>query len=126
MLKPMNPDLIRSLLEGHTDVITPEVQKEQELYQKLSCPICYEKGCEKRIAAPKILPGENGEPVILNSPFSPDRVLANGYAHCKHCGTDFDPETSVIRSTETTAIAPVDEDPAAKIVFQQSEFDLES
>jgi hypothetical protein len=126
MFKPMNPDLIRSLLEGHTDVITPEVQKERELFQRLSCPICYEKGCEKRIAAPKIMPGDDGEPTVMNSPFKSGKILAQGYAHCTHCGTDFDPETSVIRGTETTAIAPVDEDPASKIVFQQSEFDLES
>lgn len=122
MFKPMDPETIRSLLEGQVDVISAEAKAEEELYNNLSCPVCYEGGCEKRLLESRVVPGPNGEPVVAASPFVTGKALPQGYAHCIHCGTDFDPRTGVIRKTEASSIQPVDMDPASRIVFPQSDF----
>src|SRR5687767_3172059 len=107
MFRPMDPMMIRELLKGQPDVLTPEVKAEEQLYRNLSCPMCGQSdGCEKRIRPPKIVSGPNGEPVIASSPFSSGRLLPQGYAHCIHCGTDFDPRSGVIYRTEATILAP--------------------
>jgi len=115
MLKTMDPNVIRAMLKDHTDVISQETKKEEEFYKNLSCPMCYGAGCEKRINAIAVRMGEGG-PEVASSPFVAGRNLPQGYAHCIHCGTDFDPQTGVIRKAEASLIVPTDLDPAAKIV----------
>lgn len=122
MFKPMDPDLIRELIKTQPDVISEEAKQEQELYKNLSCPVCYESGgCEKRLKPPKVVLGEDGRPQVVSSPFSNGRALPQGYAHCIHCGTDFDPRSGVIMRTEASSIQPVDLDPATTIVFPPSD-----
>lgn len=121
MFKPMDPDTVRSLIEGQEDVISQALEEEGKLFENLSCPMCYESGCEKRIDAPRVVPGPDGEPVVAASPFVSGRTLPQGYAHCIHCGTDFDPRTGFIRKTEATRVRPVELDPAAMIVSPQSD-----
>ena len=121
MFKPMDPDLIRELIKDQPDVITPEVEAEKELYANTSCPMCYEAGCEKRTLAPRVLPGENGEPIVAASPFVQGKALPQGYAHCIHCGTDFNPRSGIIMQTEASQIEPVDLDPASTIAVPQSD-----
>jgi hypothetical protein len=104
MLKVMDPDIVRSLLEGQPDILTAEAKKEAELYQNANCPMCYEKGAEKRMIASKIISGPNG-PVVVVSPFSNGSLLPQGYAHCIHCNTDFNPRSGVIIKTEASMIA---------------------
>ena len=120
MFQPMDPDKIRTLLDGHEDVIAKELEEEKTLFDNLRCPICYEGGCEKLVDAPKVVPGPNGEPVVAVSPFVSGKNLPQGYAHCIHCGTDFDPRSGIIRKTEASQILPVDTDPASTIVSPQS------
>jgi hypothetical protein len=122
MLKAMDPSMICALIEGQPDVLAEEAKAERELYSRISCPMCHEPGgCEKRLRAPKVLIDEDGQPTVVQSPFSPDRALPQGYAHCVHCGTDFDPYSGLIAKTEATGIAPVDLDPAATIVAPPSD-----
>jgi len=121
MFKPMDQELARSLIEGHIDVIAEEAKVEAELYANTRCPICFEGGCEKRTLESRIVAGEDGAPVVVSSPFVPGKVLPQGYAHCIHCGTDFDPRSGVIRKTEASQILPVDVDPAATIVSPPSD-----
>lgn len=121
MFKPMDPDLIQDLIAGHEDVISREAEEEALLFKNLKCPMCYEGGCEKRIPPPRVIPGPRGEPVIASSPFVSGKVLPQGYAHCIHCGTDFDPRTGFIRQTEASQVQPVDLDPASRISFPQSD-----
>jgi hypothetical protein len=104
MFKTMDQDVTRSLLEGQRDILSIEAAKETAFYSKVSCPICYQIGAEKRIAPPKIRMTPNGPEVVI-SPFSPNNPLPNGYAHCSGCNTDFDPYTGVIRKTEASMIA---------------------
>jgi hypothetical protein len=120
MLKPMDPDIVRALLEGQPDALSEEVRREEEVFRNLSCPMCYETGCQKKIRAAKIVIGEDGTPEMLVSPFVSGRALPQGYAHCIHCGTDFDPHSGVISHTEASNIAPVDLDPATRIVAPPS------
>lgn len=121
MFRPMDPTLLRSLLEGQHDVLSEEAKEETKLYQSTSCPMCYEVGgCEKRIRPPKIIAEPDGPPTVVSSPFISGRDLPQGYAHCIHCGTDFDPRSGIIMKTEASTITPVDFDPAATIVSPPS------
>lgn len=93
MLELMDPNVVRQLLQGHKDIITPEIKSEEALYRKLHCPVCGRSGCEKRIRIPK--PGDG---------FEIDGILFDGDAYCKHCGTVFDPYTRVVSSSEASII----------------------
>lgn len=102
-LKPMDPELIRQLLRNEEDILTPEIKAEETLYRHTQCPLCGHGGCEKRIRPPRIVIGEHGEPVVVASPFGAS-LLPDGYAHCIHCGTDFNPQTGMIFRTEASMI----------------------
>jgi len=122
MFKSMDPSIIRALIEGQPDVLADEVKAEKELYSRISCPMCYEAGgCEKRLRQPKIVIGDDGTPEVLSSPFVSGQPLPQGYAHCVHCGTDFDPHSGVIAKTEASGIQPIDLDPATTIVYPPSD-----
>ena len=102
MLKTMDPDVARALIDGHTDILSAEVEAEAKKYSNLNCPMCHEQGCEKRIYAPKVVITPRGpEPV---TPFSSDKILPRGYAHCVHCSTDFNPDSGIILETEASII----------------------
>jgi hypothetical protein len=99
----MNPEIIRQLLKSEEDILSPAIKAEEALYRNTRCPMCRQDGCEKRIRAPKIMLNENGEPVVTTSPFGMG-PLPDGYAHCIHCGTDFNPYTGMIFKTEASMI----------------------
>lgn len=103
MFKPMDPDLIRKLIEGQPDVISQEAKAEEALYKNVECPMCGQMECEKKIRAPKVVDVGDG-PVLAVSPFVEGKALPQGYAHCIHCGTDFSPRTGVIMQTEASMI----------------------
>lgn len=122
MFKAMDPSIVRALLEGQHDSLSDEVNAENGFYHKLTCPVCYAAGgCEKRLRQPKIAIGEDGTPEVLVSSFVPGQSLPQGFAHCAHCGTDFDPYSGLIMKTEASSIQPVDLDPATKIVSPLSD-----
>ncbi len=108
MFKPMDQALARALIEGQPNVIEKEAAEERALYDNTRCPICFEGGCEKRLLESRIVMGEDGYPTVVASPFTQGKALPQGYAHCMHCGTDFDPRTGVIRKTEASQILTVD------------------
>ena len=103
MFKPMDPDQVRKLLEGHDDIIGPDAKAEEALYRHTSCPMCGGGDCEKRIRDAKIVTDEEGQPVVAQSPFG-SGILPEGYAHCINCGTDFNPYTGMIFTTEASII----------------------
>lgn len=102
-LKPMDPKLIRKLLENQRDILTTEVKAEEALYRHTQCPICGSTGCEKRIQPPKIVLNSDGTPMVLRSPFG-SGPLPEGHAHCLNCGTNFNPHTGMIFQTEASMI----------------------
>jgi hypothetical protein len=103
MLIPMDPQLIRELLENEEDSLSTAIKAEETLYRHTQCPVCGQSGCEKRIQPPKIVVGENGEPTVVRSPFGMG-PLPEGYAHCIHCDTDFNPYTGMIFKTTASMI----------------------
>lgn len=121
MFKPMDQELARALIEGQSDVIAKEVREEEELYANTRCPICFEASCEKIVLESRIVVGEDGRPTVVSSPFTEGKALPQGYAHCMHCGTDFDPRTGIIRQTETSQVITVDLDPAATLASPPSD-----
>jgi len=102
-VKFMDPELIRQALQGEEDILTPEIKAEETLYRNTRCPVCGQSGCEKRLRAPTIVLDENREPVVVASPFGMG-PLPDGYAHCIHCSTDFNPYTGMIFRTEASMI----------------------
>jgi len=110
MFQPMDPDLVRSLIEGQPDVLSDEVKRDEELYKNAQCPMCYERGMQKVLLPSQVLPTEAG-PEVISSPFTEGQILPQGYAHCDHCSTDFDPYTGIIRQSEASMIASPLSDP---------------
>lgn len=105
----MDPATIRELVANETDVLTPAVKAEEQLYKNTRCPVCYEGGCQKKIRPPTIVMTPQG-PQVTSSPFK-GGLLAEGYAHCINCSTDFNPRTGVIYSTEASMIHELPEGP---------------
>ena len=101
--KTMDPDVVRELLDGHEDILSPEAEKEANLYKQTQCPMCGQQDCEKRLHPPKIEMGEDGTPNVIQSPFG-NSILPEGYAHCIHCDTDFNPHTGMVFKTAASMI----------------------
>lgn len=102
-LHPMDPEVIRQLLKSEEDTLTPAIKAEEALYRNTRCPICGQNGCEKRVRPPRVVIDDRGEPVVVSSPFGLG-PLPEGYAHCIHCGTEFNPYTGMIFRTEASMI----------------------
>ena len=103
MLKTMDPDRVRELIAGQTDILSAAVKAEEALYRHTKCPMCGESGCEKKIRPPKVIIDDDGNTEVLSSPFTGD-ILPDGYAHCIHCDTDFNPYTGMIFTTAASMI----------------------
>ena len=112
MLKPMDPTLLCQLVQGQPDVLTKEIEEDNELYRRLRCPVCGRSGCSKKLETPLLVEGDNGT-VAIRTPFG-DSVLPEGHAQCGHCETEFDPYTKVIRGTEASLIFSQQSDPLPK------------
>lgn len=98
--KTMDPELVRSLLEGHKDILTAAAAQEETLFRQASCPNCGQQGCHKRVDPPRLVAGPSGEPEVLSMPFG-SGPLVRAYAYCPSCGTEFDPHTGITRRLAT-------------------------
>jgi len=103
MLKTMDPAVIRKMLEGHEDILTPEAKAEEAFYRNTQCPMCGARDCQKKIYPTKAIVDDEGNVEVIESPFN-GGILPDGYAHCIHCDTDFNPHTGMIFSTEASMI----------------------
>ncbi len=79
----MDPDLVRTLLEGHQDTLSAEAEEEARYLSRLICPQCGE--------------GEMSKKVRVDEPFVAGRPLAQWDAECPHCGCLFDPHIFLIK-----------------------------
>lgn len=109
-LKTMNPGTVWELINEVEDVITPAVAQEDAVFKTTSCPICGSQDIQKRIDAPKVVLGPDGDPVVAVSPFGRG-PLPRSYASCTVCGTEFDPRTGIIRHGAPVMIRGPHEDP---------------
>ena len=99
----MDPDRIRELIAGHTDILSAEIKAEDALYRHTRCPVCGEGDCKKKIRPAKVIIDDDGNPEVVTSPFN-GGILPDGFAHCIHCDTDFNPHTGMIYHTEVSMI----------------------
>ena len=97
-LKTMDPDTIRDLIKGQPDVLTAAAESDARLYNEAVCPSCGNQGCHKLMDPPRVVPGPDGGPMVVSSPFG-NAPLPHGHAKCPSCETEFDPTTGVIRSS---------------------------
>ena len=86
-IKEMDPELVWKLLEGHENLLMPEVEKEQAFFRHVTCPNCNSVQHE----------------VLLDSknPFTVGSPLPNKILKCLTCNTEFEPYTRFIRSVAT-------------------------
>lgn len=118
----MDPDKIRELLSQHEDTLSQEIEEDRKLFSECRCPACMDKNSVKRIYAPKVVPGMDGTPQLLESPFAPEDPLPQGYAHCMGCGTDYNPHTGIILRSEESLIEPPEPmDPAFRLHVPHSD-----
>ena len=80
--KSLDQDEIWRLLEGHVDVLTPLIQKEQSLFKSTPCP-----ACRSSDVSPFVNPSR---------PFSPGSPLPNKLLRCTICRAEFDPYSGII------------------------------
>lgn len=80
--KEMDPETIRSALEGHEDALSPLVRKEEAFFKNVSCTTC----------------GEKNLTAVLNAarPFTDGVPLPNKLLKCLKCETEFDPYSGLI------------------------------
>lgn len=89
MLKPlheMDPELVRKLLEGHADVISPAVAQEQADLVGFDCPFCHSPTTAR---------------VNPKRPFSNGKILPNKVLICLKCGAEIDPNSRLIMKMPT-------------------------
>jgi rubredoxin len=77
--KPMDPDLIWDILEGHEDILTDAAAIRDNLYRSLSCPCCKSKDLA---------------PIIKE--VRDDELVPYHRFECRSCGCVFDPKTNLI------------------------------
>lgn len=94
-LKTMDPNDIRKLLEGHEDILTPLMAKEEAQYKNLVCPNCHGHSCRKKVEDIRTIDNDHGQSIVL--PFSPDYPLPHTIAVCIDCDCEFSPDTGIIR-----------------------------
>lgn len=102
----MDPDLIKKLVAGEEDVITPAIEADQVIYDHARCPVCGGQGADKVTLPPKVEITNEG-PVMVTSPFQSDRVLPVGHARCRECGSEYTPEHQVIYKVSEPVITDV-------------------
>lgn len=87
--KEMDPEVVRKLLEGHENVIAPEVAKEQVFFKSVACPSCGDFHTEPRVNPKR--------------PFVSGQILSNKLLCCLSCGAEFDPHTRIISKVPTVS-----------------------
>lgn len=90
--EPLHPDVIRKLLEGQEDVLSPLAEKENVLFKNSRCPGCGAYEHERSVDARR--------------PFTPGSPLANKILRCLSCRAEFDPTTGqVLRAGEPDSLS---------------------
>jgi hypothetical protein len=81
IFKPMDPEEVLKLLEGHENILTPAVEENERFFRTLSCPSC------GGAVVPFVDPSR---PLFREGEFLP-----NYMARCRECGTEFEPYTGI-------------------------------
>lgn len=87
IFRAANPEDMWKAIEGHRDVITPEVKKEESFFRNMPCPTC-NQASNQAFVNPKV-------------PFSSGSILPKKLLRCLVCSTEFDPETKIITKLPT-------------------------
>lgn len=80
IFKPMKPEEVRRLIEGHKDIVTPAVTEVINFVRHLSCPSCG---------------GDVIEVVNSRTPFKEGSIVPNFLGECISCKVQFEPYTRI-------------------------------
>lgn len=80
--KELSQEEIQALLEGHQDVLSAAMKKEEALFRHSPCPTC----------------GSYGHEAFVNprQPFIQGELLPNKILRCFKCQTEFDPHSGFV------------------------------
>lgn len=92
IFKEMDPREVMRILEGHTNILTEEVKKNNEYFSKLQCLYC----------------GGGCHPIVNNEkPFDEGSILPNFIAQCNDCDAQFTPYTKIeVRGPKRNPLEP--------------------
>lgn len=105
--KLLDPEVARSLLEGHEDIITPAAALDRELIELAHCPVCGSQGSDPVMSPPKFAIGEDGTPKALRVPFTAGKPNVVMHAKCRTCASEFSQHTGVVISQNEPVITSV-------------------
>ena len=80
IFKEMDPNEVLKLLEGHENVLKPEIERHEAYFDKLQCSYC--GGSCRGFVSPEKL-------------FKKDSLLPKYLAECNDCGSQFEPYTKI-------------------------------
>lgn len=80
-LRPLPPEVIRKMIEGHTDELTELAKERARLIEQMPCPRC-RSAMEQRL-----------HPSFA---FTPDDPLPRSVACCTECGCTVDPKNGIV------------------------------
>lgn len=83
----MDPDVIRKILEGQKDILTPLAEQREARYRRLTCPCCQSNDLK-----PVARTNSDGEIVV-------DGIIPHHRFECRVCDCYWDPETDLVLRT---------------------------
>ena len=95
--KELDPEVARKAIEGFEDVLSPQVEKLDQLYQSFSCP----RGCGA-------LQRQNDPRTTFSDP---DTLVPRSLLHCNNCGFTIEPHTRVVLESGNASKIPVESSP---------------
>jgi hypothetical protein len=93
----LDPEVARKAIEGFEDVLTPQIEKLDQLYQSFSCP----RGCGA-------LQRQNEAKHAFSDP---DTLVPRSLLHCANCGFTIEPHTRVVLESGSAGKIPVESSP---------------
>ncbi|TXH11747.1 MAG: hypothetical protein E6R04_00505 [Spirochaetes bacterium] len=87
VFKEMKSEDVWKAVEGHEDVITPELKKEEAFFRNQVCPLCRSSNHQSFVNP--------------STPFAPGAVLPSKFLRCLACSAEFDPYSRMITKAPT-------------------------
>lgn len=82
VFKTMDSEAVWKALDGHEDMLTPLVKKEEAFFRHVVCPICAS--------------GNHESFLNVQRPFTGGVPLSNKLLRCLQCRTEFDPYSQLV------------------------------
>jgi hypothetical protein len=99
VFKELDPAIIRRVIQGYDDVLTPTAKADEAFYRQFSCPRCN---------------GNMNKEFNARSAFDGESLLPKALLRCPLCTLLLEPHTNVIVEVGDDAVLPLEIDPTLK------------